>query len=517
MTGTSAGRDRSPHELRCAERIRLRVLLQAGEPAEAPVAVLHHAAALIAQCCGHTPLKAHRLAWGWTVDRAIRAFHQMCDQQQLKPRGLTERSWLGWEAGEGTSDDYRDRLSRLFQTNGIQLGFAADYTPATLVAGGADSHLDVPSDTSASNAPPELPAHGRPSGTGDHTNRRQALRVLGAATAGATTGGVLAQPTVEAMEYTRHAETTEVGTSTIEHLELVIAGMAATFAYAPPGDLFQRARAYRQHVGQVIRQRKYTLREGRDLYRCAGWLSIIMGWLSHDLGDSTTGEAYCLDAWQHGWQSENGDICAWAMDAAATIAMYNNRPAAARDAALKGLSQAPRAGAAAVRVSCQLTRAYARLGDAGKFRESLKQTQQSLSRLPEFGSGLFSADAGRIASYAATSSIWLRRPELAVSYAREALSFYDQVNPQQRSPTRQAISRLDLGLALVHLKGPDEATEEATRALDTERVTRTVLARAADVDAALRHQYPTHRGVIDFHERYAAMVGHMGHSQITAG
>jgi hypothetical protein len=25
-------------------------------------------------------------------------------------------------------------------------------------------------------------------------------------------------------------------------------------------------------------------------------------WLSHDLGDSVAADAYCLDAWEHGWQ-----------------------------------------------------------------------------------------------------------------------------------------------------------------------------------------------------------------------
>lgn len=42
--------------------------------------------------------------------------------------------------------------------------------------------------------------------------------------------------------------------------------------------------------------------------------------------------AYCLDAWEHGWQAEHGELCAWAMDATATIALYTNRPEAARRA-----------------------------------------------------------------------------------------------------------------------------------------------------------------------------------------
>ncbi len=180
--------------------------------------------------------------------------------------------------------------------------------------------------------------------------------------------------------------------------------MASAFAYTPPGEMFQQARWYRQRVAQIIDGRKFTLREGRELSCSAGWLSIILGWLGHDLGDSLTGEAYCLDAWEHGWQAEHGEVCAWAMDAAATIAMYSNRPKAARDAALKGLSQASMNSAASVRVACQLTRAYARLGQPDDFRDALSDTQRQIDGLPELGLGLFSA--GREDARCAARSYW---------------------------------------------------------------------------------------------------------------
>jgi len=516
MSGANAKRGGSSHEQKCAERIRLRVLLEAGDPDEPPVALLHKIAALIQDCCGHSPLKAHRLAWGWTVDQAIKAFHEMCKVEQLGARGLVERSWLGWEAGGRSNDDYRDLLCRLFRTSGLRLGFAADYTPTEPDGSSDRNSSNVPSDIARPTVPSRATAYGRSYEAGDPTNRRQTFRVLGGAAAGVAAGSLFAQSAAEAMEYTRRAEATEVGPRTMEHLELVIAGMASAFAYTPPGEMFQQARWYRQRVAQIIDGRKFTLREGRELYCSAGWLSIILGWLSHDLGDSLTGEAYCLDAWEHGWQAEHGEVCAWAMDAAATIAMYSNRPKAAHDAALKGLSQAPMNSAAAVRVACQLTRAYARLGQPDDFRDALSDTQRQIDGLPELGLGLFSADAGRLASYAATSSIWLGQPKEAVGYAQDALAFYQQVDGEQRAPTREAISRLDLCLALVHLKAPDGATDEASRALDSERVTGSVLARAGELDAALLQRYPDYSGTIEFHERYLALAGQMGGPQLTA-
>src|SRR3712207_3408899 len=90
---------RAAHDPRCAERLRLRLLIEAGDPAEPSTRLLHQVADAIRAHCGHSALKAYRLAWGWTVDRAVREFHAMCQQAGLGRRGLTERSWLGWEAG----------------------------------------------------------------------------------------------------------------------------------------------------------------------------------------------------------------------------------------------------------------------------------------------------------------------------------------------------------------------------------------------------------------------------------
>ena len=118
------------HERWCAERIRLRELLAAGEPAVPDVRLLHVVAAKVRRCCGHNGLRAHRLAWGWSVREATGEVHALCTAQQLGARGLTMRSWQGWEAGKTRpNDDYVDLLCRLFQTSAVHLGYAPDYTP----------------------------------------------------------------------------------------------------------------------------------------------------------------------------------------------------------------------------------------------------------------------------------------------------------------------------------------------------------------------------------------------------
>ena len=114
----------------CAGRIRYQYLSQLGDSEDLQVGLLHRMAVDIAGQCGHTLLKAHRLAWGWTVTGAVDAFHQMCRRENIKPRGLVARSWMDWEAGSRPNWDYQDLLSRLFHTSPVHLGWAADYTPA---------------------------------------------------------------------------------------------------------------------------------------------------------------------------------------------------------------------------------------------------------------------------------------------------------------------------------------------------------------------------------------------------
>lgn len=144
MTATQQQSLRGTHDAQCAEQIRVRELVCVGE-AEPDVVVLHRIAEQIQACCGIHALKAHRRAWGWTVESAVERFHAMCVDQGLGARGLVARSWQGWEAGTySPNDDYRDLLCRLFQTSAVRLGFASDHTPQQEAATGRDHAAPEP-------------------------------------------------------------------------------------------------------------------------------------------------------------------------------------------------------------------------------------------------------------------------------------------------------------------------------------------------------------------------------------
>jgi len=117
------------------------MLAEAGNPADPPPFLVEAIAAQIVRCCGHHPLKGHRLAQGWTVEDALAAFHAMCRERGRGARGLTARSWLEWEAGEHPNADYQDLLCRLFRTDPVSLGFSHNYRESTaeLVPGHGES------------------------------------------------------------------------------------------------------------------------------------------------------------------------------------------------------------------------------------------------------------------------------------------------------------------------------------------------------------------------------------------
>jgi transcriptional regulator with XRE-family HTH domain/tetratricopeptide (TPR) repeat protein len=354
---------------------------------------------------------------------------------------------------------------------------------------------------------------------GDITDRRQALTLLGTSTLGLGAAHAdldsFTQSAVEAMEFTRRAEASQLGPRTLEHVDSVVSGMAAVFPHTPPGELFPKARLYRRQVEDLIAGR-HTLREGRELYRHAGSLGIILAWLSIDLGDLVTAEAQCLDAWEHGWQAEDHEICAWAMDAKNTIATYSNQAAVARDAAERGLKHAPQGSAAAVGVSIKLARAYARLGQADQFQDVLKDAQTRFGQLNHPSSGLFSANSGVLAHYAADSYIWLGQPRMAIPYAKETISFCRDRGLSEHEPTREALARLVLARAHADLGQPDDASEHIEQALNSERITGVVLSRLGDLTVRMQHQYPQLGTTKELVDRHSGMVARLNHPELSS-
>lgn len=345
------------------------------------------------------------------------------------------------------------------------------------------------------------------SGKEDTTKRRTAL-TLGLVTALSpeTLTRVLRDSAGEAMEFTRSAAMSSVGAGALDHLEAVLTDLERSSCVQPPGELFAVARAYRRRVDELI-QGRHTLKEEQELYVYAAWLSELLAPQAQDLGFPLAAEAYALDCYEHADQAGHGVLCARATETMASVAFYTAQPGKAVLAAQRGIGKVPDQHPLAVALRTQAARSHARQGRRAECAELLTEARELHERLPARPPGRFLVDNGIYASYAitahpASSYIWLADYQQAETHARTALAAYGSADPANRKPTREAVARIDLGIALAHLGSLDEATAQGSQALSSVRVTDTVLSRADELDKAFMTCFPKEAVAQEFHEQY---------------
>ena len=95
-----------------------------------------------------------------------------------------------------------------------------------------------------------------------------------------------------------------------------------------------------------------------------------------------------------------------------------------------------------------------------------------------------------MACYTASSYVWLGRPAEAALHAKKAIAFYGEAGPEARCPTREAIARLDLAMAHIELGTPDDAAQEIHTALNSERLTGSVVSRLGRLATTMNRKYP---------------------------
>jgi tetratricopeptide (TPR) repeat protein len=317
---------------------------------------------------------------------------------------------------------------------------------------------------------------------------------------------VLSDGAAEALEFTQLAASSAVGQGTLDHLEVVVSDLNRAYRKNPSAEQYIVTRVYRSRVDELIRGR-HTLKELQELYVYAASFSELLAWLAHDLGNSRTAQAYALDSYTYADEVGHGELCGYAADAMASIAMYSGHPDGAMSAALRGAAKVSASHPLAVRLHAQAARAHARLGQQEPCETFFNEAHRLHERLRARAPIRFTIDTGTLASYAMTdypvsAYAWLGNFGTARTYGEAALIVHESAPPASRLRTREAITRLDLATALVHLGTPDEAVALGGQALTSTRVVSSVLLRAGDLDRALVGRYPDLSCVREFHEQY---------------
>ncbi|MFG1928802.1 hypothetical protein [Cryptosporangium sp. NPDC048952] len=336
---------------------------------------------------------------------------------------------------------------------------------------------------------------------GDHTKRREALSIIGAASLAplfATSHGAAADA---AAAYARQTMASELSPDALADLDLAVEQLGAVYSSRSPRQLWPVAAEHRHRAFELLHHRRHTLREGRELARHAGMLSVILAWLAHDLGDRAAVRAFAADANAHGRQADAREVSAYAEDVLATHALYDGRPLDALAGATRGLALAPRGSAAAVRMAAQIARAHAFLGNAEGYAAAAAAVCNLQDGLPIASAGLFAVDSARIIAYNASSYVRLGDAARARAAADEAIGHYRTT----AAPTRLSIALLDLAFAHTALGEPLVAIDAGRDALAGGRLVKAVTGKARQLDQALRRRYPTLPDAAAFHDQIRAL------------
>ncbi|WP_157099812.1 hypothetical protein [Microbispora sp. ATCC PTA-5024] len=418
MTSPPRGGDRSAMQV--ATTIRERTLAGLGEPPT--TAVFHQIAEEIHLCCPQlSRFKCLRLAHGWTVEEAIERFHAMCDREQIKRRGLTERSWREWEAGARPDREYTDLLCRLYETGPVQLGFARDYTPEEL--------------------------------------RRPRV----------TAPDLITTAAQEASEHAERVETSEIGDSALERLRTQVIWLARRYVWEAPLPLFVEMRALQEQARRALERRIHPAQAG-ELYFLAGALSGLMANASMDMGRRVPADTLARAAWTYGRVAGHPSLMGWARGMQASVALWDKRYEDAAGYAGDGLTHLSR-GQGGARLHMLRARAGAMLGWTREAEDELLRAADAREsgagdELHDGFAGEFAFRPAKHAYYSAVAHLHLGQPALAIERARTALDLYAGEDRQNRSYGCEAMAGAHLAVAHLMEDDPEGAEEALTPLLE---------------------------------------------------
>lgn len=385
------------------------MLAGAGDPAGPPLFLLEAIAGEIVRCCGHRALKGYRLAHGWTVERAVAAFHAMCSEHDLGARGLTIRSWLEWEAGEYPNADYQDLLCRLFRTDPVSLGFSQAY--ATLARSPAPDHI---------SGGARLP------GTGELVSR-------------------VAQ---ESVSHAVAAELTDAGPTLVESFGADVTRIARAYLHDAPVPLFAELAQVRRETSELLARRLHPAQRVEVLL-IAGQACGLLANASLDLGSPDAAAIQARSAWTYAQAACHDGLSAWIRGIQAMIAYWSQDYSTAITFARDGQRYAPSASA---RARLHAIEALA-CATAGAQREALAALGAAerawhngcgVDEIHDVIAGEFGFTPAKQSYLAGSTHIRLGRPRQAIVSAATAIRLYEQGPSAERAYGNEALARVDL-------------------------------------------------------------------------
>ena len=312
---------------------------------------------------------------------------------------------------------------------------------------------------------------------------------------------------IAALELGRLVETTEVGTGTLERLELAVDELAIAYPSTPSAELYGRLRGYLSYVSRLLDARM-TLAEHRRLLVVGGWMSLLAATTLIDLHRDHAAAAHLRTAARLAREADHAEIAAWCLETQAWQVLTAGDYQRAADISQAAQRIAPKADSAFIQATAQEGRAWARLGARAETRAALSRVEALVSPLPmpEGPEHHYRYDPPKAQVYVATTLSWLG-DKAAERLARQVLAAIEAPEARPR-PRRAALARLDLALALTAANKHDEAAGITLKAIKSGRLAPVDGRRAREIVLAVAE-----RGVpeaAELAEAYQAACGDGG-------
>ncbi|MEU4407706.1 hypothetical protein AB0F88_24575 [Streptosporangium sp. NPDC023963] len=290
---------------------------------------------------------------------------------------------------------------------------------------------------------------------------------------------------IEALELARRVAASDVGTETLDRLELAVDDLAMAYQATPPAELLERVRRHLSYVSHLVDAKK-TFAEHRRLLTAGGWLSLLASTCHIDLRQFEAAGTWLRTTAQLAKHAEYPEIAAWRLETEAWQAVTTGDYRRALTLTQGAQAIAPRTSSAYIQATAQEGRIWARLGSGPETRDALNRVARLVSPLsmPEHPEHHYRYDPSKSEAYVATTLSWLGDPA-AEPYARQVLARLESAADGLVRPRRAASARLDLALALLATDQPDEASQLALTTMTSGALVPSNYWRAREVIGAI--------------------------------
>lgn len=312
---------------------------------------------------------------------------------------------------------------------------------------------------------------------------------------------------METVEILARLRSSDVSAATLEALRITADRLCCEYPYMASEQLRVEGRAWLRRITALM-DRRLTLAQHQEVLSLAGWVALLVGCVEYDMGLRRIAEGTRKAALTLGDEAGNAAISGWAYEMRAWYALTQGDYRGVIAAAEAGEAVAVHDGAA-VQLTAQRAKAWARLGDRRQVETALDKGRSLLESLPypEDTDHHFVVDPAKFDFYAMDCYRIAGEDRLAEMYAREVIRSSTDPDGTERKPMRNAEARITLGVVAARSGDLDQAVSYGRRALNGDRKSLpSLLMCSKELATLLRERYPKEPEAVSYLDEVRALT-----------